>query len=62
MLLDDDEVGDEVRARLGDKYFPATILEVDINPTDRYQNRYYIHFGHVRIFRSLQLFELFTHR
>ena len=40
-------IGDEVRARLGDKYFPAKIIEVNINKSDPLKNRYYVHFGHV---------------
>lgn len=46
----DDVQGDEVRARMGDKYFPAKILEIETSPTDPFQNRYYIHFGHVILF------------
>ena len=40
-------LGDDVRARLGDKFFPAKVLEVETNAADPFQNRYYIHFGHV---------------
>ncbi|KAK8820074.1 hypothetical protein WA538_002171 [Blastocystis sp. DL] len=40
-------IGDEVRARLGDKYFPAKIIEMQVNKTDPLKNNYYIHFGHV---------------
>lgn len=40
-------IGDEVRARLGDKYFPAKIIEIQQNKLDPLKNKYYIHFGHV---------------
>ena len=40
-------IGDEVRARLGDKYFPAKIIEMQANKTDPLKNSYYVHFGHV---------------
>lgn len=40
-------LGDEVRARLGDKYFPAKIIEIQQNKLDPLKNKYYIHFGHV---------------
>lgn len=36
-----------MRARLGDKYFPAKIIEMQVNKTDPLKNNYYIHFGHV---------------
>lgn len=36
-----------MRARLGDKYFPAKIIEMQENKLDPLKNKYYIHFGHV---------------
>ena len=42
-------VGDEVRARLGDKYCPAKIIEMQENKLDPLKNKYYIHFGHVAV-------------
>ena len=32
---------------MGDKYFPAKIIEMQANKTDPLKNNYYIHFGHV---------------
>ena len=50
---DTNSKGDKVRARLGDKFFPAEIIELQRHPTDPLSNKYYIHFGHVYI---LELF------
>lgn len=32
---------------MGDKYFPAKIIEMQANKTDPLKNSYYVHFGHV---------------
>ncbi|KAK8807310.1 hypothetical protein WA158_004069 [Blastocystis sp. Blastoise] len=41
------KAGDECIAKLGDKWYPAKVLAVNLVKTDPTQNKYYIHYPHV---------------
>ena len=53
-------VGDECIAKLGDKWYPAKVLSVNIVKSDPSQNRYYVHYPHVSLDFSSTL--IATHR
>lgn len=41
------KINDDVKAKLGDKYYPAKIISISVNKADPSHTKYYVHFGHV---------------